>query len=85
MLSAPFGAQDLQLRLLDLDVEHLDLVDPVLQPPVPASLGQIERRRGAGDVGEGVADARKGLEETRQLGADRDLHIFDCHRRTGRG
>ena len=62
LVPAAFRAKDLQLGLLDLDVEDLDLVAPVLQAPVPSAFGQIKRAVVVGDVGDRVADPSDGLE-----------------------
>ena len=51
-VAAPLGAQDLALDLLDLDVEDLDLMKPLLEPARPARLRQVEAAGLRGHVGD---------------------------------
>ena len=70
LIAPALRAENLPLDLLDLDDEHLLLVDPFGVAADPASFGEIERSSLAVDLGDVVDDARGGSEHVAELCAE---------------
>ena len=55
-VAAPFGPQDLALEAVNLNVEDLDLMDPLLEPARPTALRQVKAAGLRGYVSDGMRD-----------------------------
>src|SRR5262245_27835693 len=61
-VAASFGPENLALEAVNLDIEDLDLVNPLLEPARPARLREIDAAVLRRNVGHRMRDTRDGLE-----------------------